>query len=634
MYCTPSGRCAVVVCTVVALWIASTNIAGQRRSDFAAAYERATPASVSGVVTTVVGDDFARNRSETLHLIRDERSGRSFELRFEGAAPAELRSDARVTIRGRVLESTVYVAASDGTGMTIQSAAAEAPATSGHRTIVIIANFRDAVVTCTPQAITDMMFTDPNGRSVTALYQECSLGQVMIAGDVFGPYTLGAASTDPCDFNVWSATADSMATAAGADLTTYQHKVYVFPVSQCPAAGYGTVSANPSSAWIFQCGIRGVYAHEIGHNLSLDHASTPTSEYDDFSDPMAMSTGLMMGLNSPHRHQLGWYGPSGVRLIDQDGSYDVAPLSLDPSTATAPQILMIRKPDTGEYYYLSYRLPIGFDQSIDMLLHNKLSIHRYRGDGSPTRTFRLAGLADSERFVDQVNGITVTMVSHDTTRATANVTFACAATAPQVTFSPTTASGTAGTGQTYSVSVFNNDGAACPAGNFTLGAAAPAGWTTSVAPANLSIAPRSTAQATLTVTPAAGAASGSYPVSTSVTDNAVPQHSSSASATFTVLAPTDTTPPTAPAPVSAAPGQKGRQISVSWGRATDNVAVYGYRLWKNGVIVEVTQGTTYADAAVTSGQSYTYAVEAYDAAGNRSPLSVSVTASLSSGKRK
>ena len=636
MNCTPSGRCSVVVWTLVAAsiaMIASTNVAGQRRSDFVAAYERGTPASVSGVVTTVVGDDFARRRSEQRHLIRDDSSGRPFELRFEGGAPPRLRSGSRVTLRGRAHESTIYVAAADGTGMTIQYAPAAA-ATSGHRTIVIIGNFRDAAVTCTPQAITDMMFTDPNGRSVAALYQECSLGQVLLSGDVVGPYTIDAATTDPCNFNVWSASADALAVAAGVDVSTYQHKVYVFPVGQCVAAGYSTVGGNPSSAWIFQCGIRGVYAHEMGHGLTLDHASTPTSEYDDLTDPMAMSSGALPGVNAPHRHQLGWYGPSGVRVVEQDGSYDVAPLAQDPATAVAPQILMIRKPDTGEYYYLSYRLPIGFDRSIDGSFYYRLSVHRYRGDGSSVRTYRLAGLADGERFVDQANGITVTMVNHDSTRATADVTFACAPAAPQVTFSPTTVSGTAGASQTYTVSVFNNDGAACPAGNFALGAAAPAGWTASLSPASLSIAPRTTVQSTLTVGPATGAAAGSYPVSISVTDPAVPQHAASASATFTVLAPTDATPPSAPSPVNATPNTKLRRISVSWGRASDNIGVYGYRVWKNGVIAEVTPGTSFADTAVSAGQSYTYAVEAYDAAGNRSPLSVSVTATMPSGGRK
>jgi M6 family metalloprotease-like protein len=639
---TPSGRCPVVlwitaVVCLVGLGAAHTTAQSPSSSSagFAAGWQRGTPASVTGVLTTVVGDDFANSRSELVHLIRDERTGRSFEVRFEGAPPADLRSGARATVRGRADESTIYVAASGGDGMTIQATTTVAGTATDHRTIVIIANFRDAAVTCTPQAITDMMFTDPNGWSVAALYRECSLGQVLLSGDVVGPYTIDAASTDPCNFNVWSASADALATAGGVDLSTYQHKVYVFPAGQCVAAGYSTVGGNPSSSWIFQCDIRGLYAHEMGHGLTLDHASTPTSEYDDLTDPMAMSSGALPGVNAPHRHQLGWYSSSAVRLVEQDGSYDVAPLAQDPATAVAPQILMIRKPDTGEFYYLSYRLPIGFDRSIDGSFYYRLSVHRYRGDGTSSRTFRLAGLADGERFVDQTNDITVTMVSHDATRATATVSFACASAASSLAIAPTSLSGAAGSTQTYAVSLSNNDAPACPASTFALTSAAPSGWTASLSPASVSIAAGSSAQATLTVTPAASAAAASYTVSASAADAATAAHAVSASAAFTVTAPVDTVAPTVPSPVSASVSgnQKQKQVGLSWGRSTDNVGVRGYRIWRDGVVVASTPFTTYSDGAVVSGQTYSYAIEAYDAAGNRSPLSVTATATLS-GKRR
>ena len=639
---TPSGRCSVVlriVAVVCAAGLGGANTIAQSQTSsaaaFAAAWQRGTPASVTGVVTTVIGDDFAGKRSEIVTLIRDERTGRTFEVRFEGVPPSDLRSGARVTVTGHADESTIYVAASGGEGMTIEATATTTGTTTGHRTIVIIANFRDAAVTCTPQAITDMMFTDPNGRSTAALYRECSLGQVLLSGDVVGPFTIDAASTDPCNFNAWSVSADALAAAAGVDFSVYQHKVYVFPVSQCIAAGYSTLGGNPSSAWIFQCGIRGVYAHEMGHGLKLDHASTPTSEYDDSTDPMAISTGMLPGVNAPHRHQLGWYGPSGVRLVEQDGTYDIAPLAQDPATAAAPQILMIRKPDTGEYYYLSYRLPIGFDRTIDSSFYDKLSVHRYRGDGTTARTFRLAGLSDGQQFVDAVNGITVTTVSHDTARVTATVTFACASAASTMAFAPATLSGAPGSTQTYAVTVSNNDAPSCPASTFALTGAAPSGWTASLSPNSVSIPAGSSAQATLTVTAATSAAAASYPVSASAADATVATHAASASATFTVTATAtaDTVAPTTPSPVSASPSQKQKQVSLSWGRSSDNVGVRGYRIWKDGVIVATTPFTTYGDTAVVAGQTYSYAIEAYDDAGNRSPLSATATAALN-GKRK
>ena len=127
MDCTPSGRCSVVLWIVAALCLVSagsTTTTAQRATSFSVGWQRGTPVSVSGVVTAIVGDDFAHNRSELVHLIRDERTGRSFELRFDGPPPANLRSGARATVRGRADTSTIYVAAADGTGMTIQSSTA------------------------------------------------------------------------------------------------------------------------------------------------------------------------------------------------------------------------------------------------------------------------------------------------------------------------------------------------------------------------------------------------------------------------------------------------------------------------------------------------------------------------------
>ena len=59
------------------------------------------------------------------------------------------------------------------------------PVSGDQKTLVIVANFRDAVVSplrpgadCSIQAIGDRVFSDPSGYSVDALYREMSAGQV------------------------------------------------------------------------------------------------------------------------------------------------------------------------------------------------------------------------------------------------------------------------------------------------------------------------------------------------------------------------------------------------------------------------------------------------------------------------
>jgi uncharacterized repeat protein (TIGR01451 family) len=65
------------------------------------------------------------------------------------------------------------------------------------------------------------------------------------------------------------------------------------------------------------------------------------------------------------------------------------------------------------------------------------------------------------------------------------------------------------------------------------------------------------------------------------------------------------------------------QINLAWQSSNDNVAVVGYRIYRNGVLVHTTTGTgtTYNDTGLASHLPYWYWVQAIDAAGNASPSS-------------
>lgn len=92
----------------------------------------------------------------------------------------------------------------------------------------------------------------------------------------------------------------------------------------------------------------------------------------------------------------------------------------------------------------------------------------------------------------------------------------------------------------------------------------------------------------------------------------------------TTLAPTpDTTAPTAP--TLAASGITFTSANLSWSGATDNVAVTGYDVFKDGVLVGSTTATTYAVSGLTASSTYTFNVKAKDAAGNASVNSNTVT---------
>ncbi|MBU1260254.1 MAG: DUF4968 domain-containing protein [Planctomycetes bacterium] len=70
----------------------------------------------------------------------------------------------------------------------------------------------------------------------------------------------------------------------------------------------------------------------------------------------------------------------------------------------------------------------------------------------------------------------------------------------------------------------------------------------------------------------------------------------------------------------------GSSVSLSWDSSTDNVGVAGYKLYRNGIEIGASAGTTYTNTGLISSTTYTYTVSAYDAQGNDSAQSNAVQA--------
>jgi len=66
-------------------------------------------------------------------------------------------------------------------------------------------------------------------------------------------------------------------------------------------------------------------------------------------------------------------------------------------------------------------------------------------------------------------------------------------------------------------------------------------------------------------------------------------------------------------------------VTLSWSASSDNVAVAGYRVVRDGVAIATCATTSCTDSSGTIRRTYRYAVAAYDAAGNASELSAAVT---------
>ena len=89
--------------------------------------------------------------------------------------------------------------------------------------------------------------------------------------------------------------------------------------------------------------------------------------------------------------------------------------------------------------------------------------------------------------------------------------------------------------------------------------------------------------------------------------------------------PADTTPPTVPTGLSAS-AVSSAQINLAWNASTDDVAVTGYQVYRNGTKITAVSGNTYSDSGLTPSTLYSYTVAAYDAAGNVSAQSGSASA--------
>ena len=93
-----------------------------------------------------------------------------------------------------------------------------------------------------------------------------------------------------------------------------------------------------------------------------------------------------------------------------------------------------------------------------------------------------------------------------------------------------------------------------------------------------------------------------------------------------IIPPADVHPPTQPTNLKATTISIS-QINLSWKASFDSVGVKGYYIYRDGIkILKTDQGTKFSNTGLESGKSYSYTVEAYDAANNTSKMSTPASA--------
>ncbi|MDX6282413.1 MAG: streptogrisin [Kribbellaceae bacterium] len=92
----------------------------------------------------------------------------------------------------------------------------------------------------------------------------------------------------------------------------------------------------------------------------------------------------------------------------------------------------------------------------------------------------------------------------------------------------------------------------------------------------------------------------------------------------------DTQAPTAPGN-SRSTGTTSDSVSLAWDASTDNVGVTGYDVYNGTTLATSVAGTTATVSGLSADTSYSFTVQAKDAAGNKSPASAAVTARTQPG---
>lgn len=596
---------------------------------------------IEGEVEVIHGDDFEGPRSFVRYFVRTVAMQELLELGFDDPGSAGLLTGQKVAVRGRRQDSTIWVkdvAPLTDSGGSVQgsSSTAAAPVLTERTAVAILINLSDAtlcadVTTCTytPTYVADKIFTAT--QSMRALYLNSSYGQVTFKTDtdgngqpdVVGPYNLSLSKVG-CNWSTWGAAADSAAQAAGINLSFYQHIIYVLPpYSQLPDCGWaGLAYVGGSKSYIAEPQSMMVYAHELGHNLNMAHAGTDPEndgvmnvEYGDSSDPMGSSRAVH-NFNGPHTHQMGWFNafPNAVQTVTASGSYQLAAIGATPD-GTLPQALRIFKPNTSEYYYLSYRQASGFDASLSSMYTQGVNVHRYKGSGY-AYTYFLQSLSSTGLFMDNTNGITVVPVTNGNGTATVQVTFGCAANQPAVSLTPSSVWVKSGSPVSLSTQVTNRDSTGCAGTTFALST----GGTDSVSPG--SVGPLGSGQvgsATVIVTPTN---SGTITLAAHDSDGSDPTHSQDGVATAQINI--DASAPTATSGLTATVGNGG--VVLGWKASTDSGSgVKSYYIYRNTALIGTTTTLSFTDMSGVGGTLYTYGVTAVDQVGNESGLSNMVT---------
>ncbi len=338
----------------------------------------------------------------------------------------------------------------------------------------------------------------------------------------------------------------------------------------------GTISASFSWLRADQLATRlsGVQlaTHELGHGMGLNHARTreypgppriplgaigaagTLVEYGDNFSTMGTGAGFY---GAQHAQQiLGWLTPSNYTQVQTAGTYAVSAYETRPATGLVKALRVLRDVASNSWLWIEYRAnsgiydgTLGSQVSFGALIHYEdATTGAYTGllDFTPSTTsFLDPALVAGQTWTDPYSNLSIT--ANGVAGGVLNVgvsygSAVCTPGSPTVTLSPSNPTVSAGGSTSITVTVKNNNAAACPIFAYGLTAAQPAGFSGTFSATSLSLAGGATGTAILTET--AGSTTGTFALSVTATDSGTGSKSGSTSTNITVAAVCSTSSPT------------------------------------------------------------------------------------------
>ncbi len=332
------------------------------------------PAEKEGSVIIFHIDAFEEDTSRFIYMLQTDSKKYTLFFQKDHKIP---KSDERIKVRGYILDNHFFVESFE---IVPQGGGASISTTGEQKVVVVLLETLDEPLLPITRGTTTIQREDLERvlQNVKEYYKEISYGKLDFSFDIIGPFTIVKNPSLFCDPNGIESQAYTL---AGDTIRKYNRKMLIFPGVFCSVGSVGGFS-GVSTAWIASNDLTAfTISHELGHNLGTLHANyiycdgskiaTPqkcsSHEYGDFHDVMGNRDPTRKSLpydrppvhmNSLHKEMLNWLEPEKIQTITSSGIYHLDPLSVP---SDEPQILKFLSQKN--WYYLDYRIPVGFDNS-------------------------------------------------------------------------------------------------------------------------------------------------------------------------------------------------------------------------------------------------------------------------------